>query len=167
MGTATLLVLAMLVANSAAAQDANERFSTAIRALTVGQRIDVTDAAGKRIRGTIARVSPSELTIGDRTLRVSDVQTIGTVGDSKWNGTLIGAAVGGAAGGIGSQGLGEYNSDGVGPLIGFGIAAGAGIGAIVDALINRPVTMSDSKKASVRLRPMIGARRGVVASLKY
>jgi len=165
------VILAALVvgSGSAHAQQASSggSFSAAIAALKAGQRISVTDADGKRTKGRIERLSGGEFTIDDRTFRETDIRTIRTVGDSKWNGALIGAGLGGAVGAIGASTLGEYNSDGVGPMIGFGIAAGAGFGALADSFINGPVTVFDSTKTKARLIPMIGPRRGVLVSLRY
>ena len=59
-------------------------------------------------------------------------------------------------------------TDGVGPVIVFGLRAGAGIGALVDSFINHPATLFESKKTSARPVPTLsGSRRGVLVSLTY
>lgn len=107
-------------------------------AVAPGSKVNVTDATGASVSGTIVGLSSSTLTLkvggALRELTESDVVAIRQRGDSLANGTLIGFGSGFGAGLIACGGCH------IGPGLGAGAVAGgmgAAIGAGVDALIRR------------------------------
>ncbi len=91
--------------------------------------------------------------------------------DAVWNGALIGAGVGLAAGIALCRATEPWENcrDDVGPMLGFA-AIGAGAGIAIDALLNRRSIVYDASPGSKRLHagPIFGGgTRGVRVSLRF
>ena len=131
-------VLIVLVPALSAAQEPVKSFDQLNTRLKVGDTVWVTDAEGREIKGRIRGLSATSLLLdaggAPQDLQAARVRTIRMQqSDSLTNGTLIGLAVGGAAGALVM--VPEYECDD-GPVIAvvwLGAAAGAGIGALIDA----------------------------------
>jgi hypothetical protein len=142
-----LLVVAGLVVTMAAvsAQEAAASFDALAGRIHVGDRIWVTDATGREVRGRLERLSSDGLVLdanGLETFAAADVRRIRVRDrDSLKNGTLIGLGVGGAMGtawciGAVADDSGELDAR-VECAEGFTVFPGMGalIGLTVDALI--------------------------------
>jgi hypothetical protein len=146
-----------------------------------GDKITVTDDAGRETSGRLVELSSTSLALivddERRDLPASEVNTIRQrrsdplANGAKW-GLGIGAALGLAAGLALSSG---YDNDDDGALVGFGIliygGLGAGIGAGVDALISGNQVIYARRTASssrVTIRPLVTPqRRGVVLAVGF
>jgi hypothetical protein len=113
--------------------------------LAPGDRIDVTDER-QTIRGRIAELTSESLVLvnddGRRRLALPSVQQIDRVGDPLWNGTAIGAAVGGGSA-LAAMAKACSNTNcsdtsaNLDPRITLlGTLIGAGVGAAIDAMID-------------------------------
>ena len=142
-----LLVVAGFVVTAAAvsAQEAAASFDALAGGIHVGDRIWVTDATGREVRGRLERLSSDGLVLkanGLETFAAADVRRVRARDrDSLKNGTLIGLGVGGALGtawciGAIADDSGEIDA-GVECAEGFTVFPGLGalIGLAVDALI--------------------------------
>ena len=142
-------------------------------ALDAGDRVVVTDTVGRVVEGQVVDMSASALSLRVQGLRVDLSEAEVSVirqrhRDSLQNGTLWGLLSGAAAAGIA---MAVEEGHPTAQLIGFSIAsaAGAGIGAMVDAGIqgNR-VVYSVKSERRVRVSPLLTRdRRGVVLSLGF
>ena len=142
-----LLVVAGIVAAAAAvsAQEAAASFDALGTRIHVGERIWVTDAAGREVRGRLERLSSDGLVLkvnGPKTFAAADVRRIRARDrDSLKNGALIGLGVGGVMGTAWCIGAIVDDSGDVDGRVecgeGFTVfpALGALIGLAVDALI--------------------------------
>jgi hypothetical protein len=146
--TAFCLVFAAIAA-VAGAQDPATSFEQLRARVGSGDRVTVTDTAGRDRTGTILALSASSIELivnGSRaTLRERDVRTITrSRRDSRWNGTLWGAAIGAGVGALlaiptirgHSKEYGAENSGGIWEmfaLLGGGI--GGGTGFVADTLV--------------------------------
>ncbi|MFN8059502.1 MAG: hypothetical protein U0Q12_10070 [Vicinamibacterales bacterium] len=138
---AGLLVAAVPVSAQAPATS----FESLVARLRVGQRIWVTDAAGREVRGRIERLSASGLVLrarGLETFAAADVRRVrARARDSLRSGTLIGLGIGGAFGTAWCAGAIADDSGDIDARVecaeGFTVfpALGALIGLVVDALI--------------------------------
>jgi len=177
---AMTLVLAPVMA---AAQDPVKSFDLLNTRLKPGDTVWVTDAEGRQIKGRIATLGPSALTLnGDqagRTFRADDVRVVVQQRrDSLKNGVLWGAGLG-FLGGVTMVCVGdsEMCSDPEGKwgtvMIGLiGLAAGAGVGAGIDGLIHgRDVAYrapGAGPSARLSLAPIVTARtKGVRLSFSF
>jgi hypothetical protein len=138
------LGLLVLSPPSSAAQAPARSFEQLQVLVAPGETLSVTDATGREVTGRLAELTSAALTLeldgGARTWEVADVRRVRQRhGDSLLNGTLIGAGVG--AGLIGTAIVVECSRDDTTcdgfAALAFAIytAAGAGVGALVDAAI--------------------------------
>ena len=150
--------------------------------LRPGDRVTVTDDSGRNITGQIIDLSPSTLSLAARGARLdlsaADVSFIRQRRpDPLRNGALIGLGVGAIPVAIISwfgyaYALGEGgNPWGVVPFAGMYLGLAAGIGAGVDALIQRNHVIYGPMGAAQRrltVSPLLsGDRRGVAVSLRF
>lgn len=169
-----MFVLLLLPVSAAAQRPANS-FDKLSQLIKPGDTVSITEADGGRVKGEVAEVTPSSITLlishnGDRpgsansTTKVEERRTFPEAAvrrivyrDSLWNGALIGAGVGTLWGP-----LGPSVSLGLVPGIGVGAAIGAAIGTGIDALITEPVYESTQHTRSVTLAPVFRSDRHAV-----
>jgi len=174
-----------LVPANAAAQTA-QSFENLQQRLKTGQTVLVSDASGRRIKGKVAVVDPSSLTLvteettrdaagrerrtwtGRRTFVESSIDEVRRP-NSVRTGALIGAGVGGGLA------LWDYlidpsepsNAAITGTLVGLGLVIGAGI----DALVHKGgelVYRAPHRTPNLAVSPLIAReRRGVWVSLRF
>lgn len=183
--------LVLMMSSLAAAQPVATSFPELKDLLKRGNTIYVTEAGGRRTKGTVGEVSPStlELLVRKRAfdgseslvplarLTENDVtQILVERRDPPWRGLLIGlGAVGGPWAIICSTGCtyNEYGAENmirISALITTGIAAG--IGALVDAaIVQRTMVyykVSTSRPVAVEFSPLLApSAAGVQASLRF
>lgn len=172
--SAALVVL--LAARPAGAQDIAGSFDQLRVLVKTGDRVRVTDTAGRDMSGTIADLGPLSLTLlvsGVRQdLPEAEISTIRQRRpDPLANGARWGLAIGAGLGLLGGIALAssEPNAGALIPIVAavYG-GIGAGIGTGVDALISsEQVIYARRAKTSARvtLRPVVTpGRRGVLVS---
>ena len=173
---AALLVLLPAPFVQAQPLEAPETFSALRSRVAPGTTVDVELESGARVRGLLEAVEDARLSIRDgrdiRWLDATDVVGIDTRHrDSVLNGLLIGAGVGGAValGIISDNALCSYNCQFVsGALVYTGI--GAGLGAALDALVQRATPVYRRGGRAPRLAVGVGegrAGRSVTLGLSY
>ena len=164
---------------SASAQVPVGSFAELQSVLKAGDEVRVTDTGGATTQGTVIDLSGRglNLTVDGRSRTFAEA-TIRQLGkrrrDSPWNGVLIGAAIGTAAGAITKARNCGATDCGEGGLVdpGFyfiGAAAGAGVGALVDGAIKKfdvvftapPPGAASVSFAPLLSRQMIGVRVSV------
>jgi hypothetical protein len=103
-----------------------------------GETIVVTDTGGARVRGRLLQVSSSEVVVATDELRRFEASAVERIqrNDSLWNGTLIGAAVGGAIAALGVVAT-HGSSDSFYGWAYVGVWAAPAAGAATGALIDR------------------------------
>lgn len=183
---AALLALGGLLAvgGAAAAQEPAASFDALNGRIQVGQRIWVTDASGREVRGRLERISGDELVLRtDRrtTIPASDVRRVRTRDrDSVRNGTLVGLGIGAAMGTAWCVGAIADDSGDVNARVecaeGFIVYPGLGalIGVAVDAVIPgkmRVVYQASARQASrvsIRVVPLASSRaKGLAVSWSF
>jgi hypothetical protein len=182
-----LLVVAGIVATAAAvsAQEVAASFDALAGRIQVGDRIWVTDATGREVRGRLERLSSDELVLKanrSETFAAADVRRVRARDrDSLKNGTLIGLGVGGAMGTAWCIGAIADDSGDIDARVecaeGFTVfpALGTLIGLAVDALIpgKRRVVYQASlplevSRASLMVVPLLSSRqRGLAVSFVF
>ena len=182
-----LLVSATFAVTAApvSAQEAATSFDELAGRIHVGERIWVTDATGREVRGRLARFSSDRLdlqTNGLETFAASDVRRVRVrERDSLKNGTLIGLGVGGAMATAWCIGAVTDNSDEVDARVecaeGFTVFPGLGalIGLAVDALIRGKARVvyeallpPGTARASLMVVPLFSSRaRGLSVSIGF
>jgi hypothetical protein len=139
--------------------------------LRVGQQLWVTDVSGQEIQGVISAIDDSRIEVSSNAGRQSfargEIRRI-AVPDSLVNGTVVGAAAGGASLGafvalIADALCDSSECDNLGPTL-AGVAYGAGFGAVVGALIDsfrdRPRTVFEARSAArLNVAPTLGRHR--------
>ena len=177
----TLVLLAALAAAARAdAQAVEPRTAASFERLGLlleqGERIRVTDGAGRELRGRLIDLSSSTLSLrvaGVRhDLQEADVAVIRRqrrdgLGNGALVGFLSGAAV--AASLLNAEG-GSIRRGAALPVMSLFGAAGAGVGVGVDALIERSQVVYRAEDASRRLTlsPLLSRdRRGLSLSLAF
>jgi hypothetical protein len=164
----------------AAAQEPVASFDLLSKRLHVGDSVWVTDARDREIKGRIAAVDPSALTLygvqGGLTISAGDVRLVRQrTRDSLLNGTLIGFGVGFATGLVVGHAVDEGGNDAwnyltAGLMMG---SIGAGLGALADALTpgrTRDVYRAPAAGAAARLSlaPILTPRtKGVRLSFSF
>ena len=151
------------------------------RQLRIGERIEVTDLAGKKVSAKFEGISESVLTArrGDSTLRFTkeDIAQIQRRKPERWwDGMLIGMGVGAASGVAAVKGICGRDSEcsfyaGV-AVIPIMTGGGAGVGALIDSLFHKNETVYSRGSGSVFRRldvaPLIGKdSKGVQVSLSF
>ena len=178
----TIVLIALLAATSANAQTGSQRIADLLKA---NQRISVIDEAGREIDGRVDGIGHDSfgLMIDGRRIdmRFDDVVRIDHPKDGLGNGAWIGFAVG-AGSTLLSLALNPVCKGVEGPCSrpSFGMsawaiagtgAAGAGVGAAIDALIRREPTIytrGARPRAIVDVAPAVGrGMRGAVVSVSW
>jgi hypothetical protein len=125
-----------------------------------GDIVFVTRLTGTTISGPLGAISASSITVNQETIPYEPGLKIAREGDRLWNGIIIGAAIGVAAGvTIGAE---ACLDESIAPCATGGAAVWAGIGALVDWLHKGRTTIFEAPRAgkpSVRLTPAIGLDR--------
>ncbi|MEO5741810.1 MAG: hypothetical protein ABIS29_14565 [Vicinamibacterales bacterium] len=148
--------------------DAANTFTDLSARLPVRSLVIVTDRQGRQMRGELTVIEGDTLSVktADRplTFNQSDVQQIQRqIPDSFLNGAFIGLAIGAAGPMIVCTSIGD-SSETVGCVassLGFGGLSGFAIGAILDRLHTRKMTVFQSKDSGPRtmtISPVIGGR---------
>ena len=171
------LVVAMLLApNLARAQTIP--FSELGGQLKPGDRVTVVEPGGQHFSGRIEALTPSLLTMasggGTRTFPETMVGRI-VVNDSVRNGALTGLGVGVVPGVLLGWVMMQICENETGPcpealFISGGIfgGLGAGVGAVIDGLIHRTITVSSQSRATLTLGPVMARRGGgIQASIRF
>lgn len=177
--TLALLLAGVLMPQALLAQDTAQTFDQLQKVLEVGQSVVVTDVSGERVKGVVASLSPSSVTLdvedrmgypdGLRTLSESAVAKVGRR-DSVTEGLLIGlaAGVGAAWGGVrytcGPAGYDPECSANVWTAFALAfIPAGMLTGAVVDRLIGHGavyVAPAAKPAAAISVAPWIAKGGG-------
>jgi hypothetical protein len=178
-----LTAIAALAPVIALAQEPVQSFDQLNTRLKVGDTVWVTDAQGREIKGRIRDLSPASLRL-DAGGATQEFQAgrVGTIRvqpkDPLRNGVLWGAGVGFALGalscGANPQCAGDESGAGVTVALSvIGAAAGAGIGAAIDAARKPPKLVvyrapGASGRAHLSLAPMLAPRtKGVAVSFAF
>ena len=176
----TLVLLAALAAAARAdAQTVEPRTAASFERLGLlldqGERIRVTDGAGRELRGRLIDLSPSTLSLrvaGVRhDLQEADVAVIRRQQrDGLGNGALVGFLSGAAVAVSLLNAEGSIRRGAALPVMSLFGAAGAGVGVGVDALIERSQVVYRAEGASRRptISPLLSRdRRGLSLSLAF
>lgn len=168
--TAIILVLAVVVAGSADAQQATGSLDDVAR-IKGGEVIYVSTAAASDLEGTFVKIEGANLTIAidgqARNVAVSELRHVSRRGDSLRNGALFGAAFGATT--MALQCLcGPQDGEGV-FLIGANALIFSGVGVLVDYLIRGRTTIYQAAPTTtVRFSPLlVPHRRGVQLSFAF
>lgn len=167
-----LALTSLMLPAAAAAQDVATSLDELLqsRQLRPGDGVYVTDAAGRRIKGTISDVSASMLQVTDGrdswTLDEREVNQI-ELQDSVESGIGIGIAVASTFAMCGIEGT--DNGTCYGALYSFwpALGAGAGLGWYLDAT-NHKTILRKSGAARLTVSPMVSTERvGAAASISW
>ena len=170
----TLLLLIAVAAPSASAQTASS-FEQLVLLVGSGERVTVTDSAGREQTGSIVDLSPSALTLrtnGARhEFRAESVRTISWLRpDPLRQGALIGFAAGAATALALFFPHGDWSGTGKAVFLGLFAGAGMGMGAGVDAMIPTRQVVFRSPTAARRLTvaPVLTSnRKGLAVSIGF
>jgi hypothetical protein len=173
------------IAAAASAQEAAPSFDTLAARLHVGQRIWVTDASGREVRGRLERLSSDGLVLKtDRlhTFVAPDVRRVRARDrDSLKNGTLIGLGVGGGLGvawclGAIADDSGDIDArvecaEGLTVFPGLGALIGVAVDAVIPGRL-RVVYEASSPQGTLGARlsvvPLLSSRvKGLAVSLAF
>lgn len=167
------LVLLLLVAATADAQQVAGTFDQLRVLVKPGDTLTITDTAGQRLRGKLAELSSASLVLEvSGTRRVfpgTEVDIIEKRGsDSLKNGALIGLSVGaGVFGPFAGASTGDWGYGALAAVLYGGIGAGIGVG--VDALIEGQRVIyaaSPSTRTSFHITPILSrSRKGVLVTV--
>jgi len=134
--------------------------------LSAGDRVHVTLLSGETVKGKVAVVSSGTIGVNGRNLTPPEVRRIDKVGDSLWNGALIGFAIGAVVGQ--DRQLGCFNSGSSSRIrcaLLPGLAYGA-IGVLIDRLHEKRKTVFANSNLTVV--PVVGGTYGaVLLRLRY
>lgn len=173
--------LALTVPAAAAQAQPPESFTSLQRALKRGQTVVVEDVAGRRVKGEVAGLSDTTLTLDvsrkespSGRLEFADSRVFEVVRrDSLLNGTLIGLGAGIAS----AVGFVRYTCGPPGydqecaliasvVAVGF-VPAGAALGALTDFLITRTLYRRP-EAAALTVAPLVGrGQRGMVMRVRF
>ena len=170
----TLLLLIAAATPSASAQTASS-FEQLVLLVKSGDRVTVTDSAGREHSGKIIDLSPSTLALrihGARhNFRAESVRTISQRRpDSLRQGALIGLAAGAITALALYFPLEDWSASGKAASLGLFAAAGTGVGVGIDALISPRKVIFRSRAAARRLTvaPLLGSKRqGLAVSIGF
>ena len=175
----------VMMPSLAAAQPSSAGTPSGLLPVAVGQKVSVTTADGKTIRGHVFGISPTTLDIGQggvvtTSLATADVRRV-QVPDSVANGVWTGALTLGLAGAVWGL-LGDATSDlasGIftGKSAGtnytlIGTLAGASVGALLGYALDSSkvatIYQRDTAGTSVAVRPIVSdAGKGVGVSVRW
>jgi hypothetical protein len=178
-----LVALVSIGRGTASAQAANTpgvpstSLAAAAARVPIGDTVQVIDTRGATIRGTLTAITEDgvRLRVGGSVIDLAavDVQRVQWHQTDSWlNGVLIGAGIG-AAPGIYWLVADPNECTGLCPEDYAVIGLGAALGALIDGLIKRTVTVYDVSGSSrhrprVVLAPILtGTRKGVQAGLTF
>jgi hypothetical protein len=171
-GTCSVLIL---VAFSGTARAQAPAVSLHELGVLVGARVEVMHSGGSVFKGQLIEASETGLLLKRRgdgrevRLAASRIEEVSRrLGDSPWNGALIGAALGAAPLIILSAASHTSGGNAIYVSALFG-GIGAGIGAAIDASLQRKKTVLFRGAAPpVAVAPMLtGGRKGVVVSARF
>jgi hypothetical protein len=175
----------LLTAAAASAQESATRFDALAERIQVGQRIWVTDATGREVRGRLERLSSDGLVLkADRieTFTVPDIRRVrARERDSLKNGALIGLGIGGGMGTAWCIGAIADDSGDIDARVecaeGFTVFPGLGalIGLAVDAMIPGRMRVvyqaslpQEASRASLVVVPWFSSRvKGMAVSFAF
>ena len=169
------LLLTFVSASRAAAQELPTSFYQMQVLVKIGDVVDVTDASGHEVRGTVAGLTRSTLALSVDGARRDWTETDITMirqrrPDPLANGVLWGFGIGAGLGVASLLGGGCEGSVTFLPVcMGIAGAFGAGIGAAVDAAIRREQVIFTRPLAvtGVRFEPFLtSSRRGVLVAVQ-
>jgi hypothetical protein len=170
--TISALALVLIVAQTAQAQELATTFDQLRVLLKQDDTLTVTDSGGQRLRGKLSRLSSGLLILNIsgamREFHAGEIHTIQMrKADPLGNGALTGLAIGaGLAAAVALQPTGG----GLGwiPLLAVVYGGiGSGIGAGVDALIERDRVIYARSSPSISIAPVFGNRRpGVFVAVR-
>lgn len=176
-----LCLAALLFPSATSAQtpqpDAATTFADLALRLPIRSSVIVTDQQGRRTQGELTGIDGDTLSMKTAgravTFSRSDVQQVQrNISDSFLNGAFIGLAIGAAGPLIVCTSIGDSSETAgcVTGSLGFGGLSGFAIGAIVDRLRTRKVTVFrsvDRGPSAVTISPVVGRRTiGVQASMR-
>lgn len=132
-----------------------------------GDFVYVTDASGVVVGGPLTKLSPLVLTIDGHEFKPAPGLKIERLGDSLWNGTLIGMAVGaGLAAVAGGQGCASREDcPPIGAIVAGGVAFYGAVGAFIDWRIKGRTVVYEAPLVatpSVRVTPWLTTARKAV-----
>ena len=166
-----LTVLAIGIAGPARGQTVADSFHELRQVLKKGQTVEVVDASGQRTRGKIADVAGTSLVLlvpETRRFVEDDVIEIRAI-DRLWNGAFIGGAIG--AGLATWDYLIDPSEPGNAAVYTVAIGLGTGIGAGIDALINRGgrvLYAAPPQRRTPLISLVLGRhRRGALVSVRF
>jgi len=174
---------ALVLPSLAAGQEPVKSFDQLNTRLKAGDTIWVTDSQGREIEGKLSRLSPASLQLTtDGDVEELPAERVGTIrvqpADRLRNGVLWGALVGFVGGalscGVNPQCTGDEGGAGMAAGLGIlGAAAGAGIGALIDAAVKGPKltvyrASGTAGDAHFSIAPVITPRaKGVAVSFAF
>jgi hypothetical protein len=172
-------LLLTLFANVGEAQEIAASFGQLRVLVKPGDKVSVTDRAGREVQGAVAELSSSSLALvvegNRRSFLEGDIDAISQRRpDSLANGAKWGFAVGAGLGFLAGLALATEYDGGGGALIPMlalaygGMGAGAGVG--IDALMssNRVIYARGGSASKVTFHPILTPRRrGVLASIAF
>ena len=171
-----LSALLVLGAVPALAQQTATPFEQIQFKVDEGDAVDITDASGTVLRGSLLKATDTELVVDVRgeVLRYSEADVTRVRArsfDKLWEGALIGTAAGALTGALVVDAMDCYQDECVGYALPF-IGAGAGIGIGIDAMIRRfKVVYSAAGRptgSQVLVVPMTGhGARGAAIAVRF
>ena len=173
---ASIFVLVLAFSSAAAAEEQAEglparSFGALQPRLTPGERLIVRDSSGRKTHGRFVSLSGDELQIKRRRWNFRAERRAWTEGtveriqheDSRWEGGVVGAAVGLAA--VVIMVKSPKCDERCLPFVGTGVQLGALIGSAIDGSINQTLYASPVV-SRFSIAPASGLHRGVVLSYR-
>lgn len=177
------LMFAVVFPGTAQAQILARSFDELRQILKADETIVVTDESGRQTKGRLAEISATSLTVLAPERLIFAERAVAQIRrtDSIWNGTLLGAAAGGAVylGGLmfceankldcGAAGGAEVWMPGSPMTAWLAPAAGAILGALVDrAKGNAVIYVTPSRRPALSVSPWLGRQgSGVSVFLRF
>lgn len=161
-----LIALVLLLPGSVLAQQPAQSFDQLALLIAPGDKVTVTDASGRELKGHFLGLDGNRLRMsyedGARVFEAAEVRRVEKrQTDSMLNGTLIGLGIGAAFAGVGWVVIcvdADCGNDAgwIAASVAVYGAAGAGVGALVDALVTKKHTLYRAAgSTSVSLAPVI------------
>lgn len=171
--TVGLWLALSLVPWAATAQTVTE-FSDLPLRLNVGDAVRIEDRGGGRHAGTVVRISPEEIVVngpeGERRFTAAITARVARRGDPVWTGALIGFVPGFFAGTQFVLGFSDHEEPMSTFLLAGGLfgVAGAGIGAVIDALHQGTREIYRANAARVAVGPLVSRHAvGAAATMRW